>query len=646
MRTALTVIVIALATTAGALEPPRQAAPPPQKKQIESRPTYRMDLRSNRDFLAMSKQVGNERFIKFVVDLTQDHLIFFDVNVYEMHADFVFDKIFQSERTPAALYDFNQNYRRDKPMFMLGLLVHHIQQDTWTLQYSGSDQVTAFHVQLAMDHLKKHAFVGQKVRFMPDSTDQALLLPTLGTIPTVTRNTLYKQLTYRAFTAGQSVGTLRIVSDISRPETLDFKGDDIVILPGDLPDIVPVAGIISETFSTPLSHVALRARARGIPHVGLRNASKTYRKLAGKMVVLKATLAKHSLRLATPADIVAWNARSSKPKTPLLPVFDLKTTELRALKDIKATQAGAYGAKAANLGEIAATDLNSAKVPKGFGIPVRYYAQHLASAGVGKQIDTLLADPAFTSDRAVRRARLAEIRSTIRSAPIDPSLLQSVMDGTVRLGGAKRLFIRSSTNAEDLKGFSGAGLYDTVPNVTGKSAVADAVRHVWASVWNLRAYEEREAFGVDHRAVYGAVLVQVGINATAAGVLITTNLRDPTQDWIYTINANKGLGMRVVEGRRIPEQLLFNISLLSLTVVTRSDETTKLVFDPKGGVREVPISDPTAGVLSDTRAHTLAQTAQIIAARVPWKGPTDIEWLYEGEQLYIVQARPYDIAPK
>jgi phosphoenolpyruvate synthase/pyruvate phosphate dikinase len=59
---------------------------------------------------------------------------------------------------------------------------------------------------------------------------------------------------------------------------------------------------------------------------------------------------------------------------------------------------------------------------------------------------------------------------------------------------------------------------------------------------------ERSLFGIDQRAVYSAVLVQVGVNASAAGVLVTKNLFDPEDTNSFTINAKRGLGMRVGTG--------------------------------------------------------------------------------------------------
>ena len=79
--------------------------------------------------------------------------------------------------------------------------------------------------------------------------------------------------------------------------------------------------------------------------------------------------------------------------------------------------------------------------------------------------------------------------------------------------------VRSSTNTEDLPGFNGAGLYDSVlvqvasPTLwtdpaVGLPIIANAAAEVWASVWSDRAALEREAFGIDHSEVGMAVLIQ------------------------------------------------------------------------------------------------------------------------------------------
>src|SRR5262249_36160979 len=151
---------------------------------------------------------------------------------------------------------------------------------------------------------------------------------------------------------------------------------------------------------------------------------------------------------------------------------------------------------------------------------------------------------------AWRKTELESLKKAIMDAPIDEDTLDAIYKRVrVELGG-KGVFVRSSSNSEDLPGFNGAGLYDTVGNVVGRKQLGEALKFVWASIWNLRAVEEREAFGIDHKQVYMGVLVQIGINATAAGVLVTKDLWDPTDDHSFTINAKWGLGERVVQGQK------------------------------------------------------------------------------------------------
>ena len=201
------------------------------------------------------------------------------------------------------------------------------------------------------------------------------------------------------------------------------------------------------------------------------------------------------------------------------------------------------------------------------------------------------------------------------------------------------LFARSSTNAEDLPNFSGAGLYTTVPNVRTDDQLMEAIKSVWASVWNYEAYEARESFGMNHFGVYPAVLVQRGINAESAGVAITTDPFNRANRGAVYVNAKRGLGIKVVEGRRVPEQLIYSPRSNAIQVLTRSDEDTMLKFDESGGVREIKIEESRT-VLTDPMVRRLARAAYQIKRLFAGRDQ-DIEWLYVRGQLYIVQSRPY-----
>jgi hypothetical protein len=66
-----------------------------------------------------------------------------------------------------------------------------------------------------------------------------------------------------------------------------------------------------------------------------------------------------------------------------------------------------------------------------------------------------------------------------------------------------------------------------------------------------------------------------------------------------------------------------------------------LVFDPKNGVREVPTP---AGdtILTESRARALGDAVQPL---IPLFS-SDVEWVLEGEKIWIVQVRPYVVKQK
>src|SRR6185295_9001471 len=84
---------------------------------------------------------------------------------------------------------------------------------------------------------------------------------------------------------------------------MNFERTDIALLQESYPDITPVSGILATTFSTPLSHVNLRASAWGIPNAGDKKAREKFGKLDGKMVYFEVTDTSATLREATAAEI-------------------------------------------------------------------------------------------------------------------------------------------------------------------------------------------------------------------------------------------------------------------------------------------------------------------------------------------------------
>ena len=598
----------------------------------------------------LSKPLRDAEFTKFVIDIKTNKIYFVDSNVFTLHADFVVDYLQKIPRTVANMKAYNRNYSTIKPQFILGYLTHYpklesnaVTRDLWTFSFWEGDTIQAKDIRTAYKRLQETFTVAPLV-FRPDSSEQELVASQLKPfhIPIINNNQIYQSLPYQAFNTGDAIGRLVIVPPSSDIENLTFNDDDIVLLQSSYPDISPVAGVITTKFSTPLSHVNLRARAWGIPNATIKSAVNDLQSLDGKLVVYEVTEAAYNIREASAQEITQHkNAKLEKAKV-VMPAADLSTTALLPLNKIGAEDAIKYGAKTGNLGEMmqAKSNLN---IPDGFGIPFSYYLAHIKQHHIDMQIAAMLNDPKFMQDSNWRKESLAQLRLAITNAPISPDSFRKVTTQWQKQLGAKGVFVRSSTNAEDLKGFNGAGLYDTVPNVKDAKALEAAIKQVWASVWNLRAVEERNHFGILHEQVYPAVLIQTAVNAAAAGVLLTTDIWGH-QTTTYTINAKWGLGMRVVEGQKVAEQILFDTSNNGTRVISRSDETTMLIADSKGGMIEKPVTKG-APILTEKRAKVLGEAAQHVAEIFNQTDVLDIEWVLEtknGQDIFwIVQARPY-----
>jgi phosphoenolpyruvate synthase/pyruvate phosphate dikinase len=312
---------------------------------------------------------------------------------------------------------------------------------------------------------------------------------------------------------------------------------------------------------------------------------------------------------------------------------------LLGLQQQRAPSAIAFGGKSANLGEVMGARLPGIIVPNGFTIPFYYYDQFLKANKLDDAIYTLLNDQKFVHDPAYRREKLVALRASIQQAKFDERLRDQILRRVKLEFAGKGLFVRSSSNSEDLPNFSGAGLYTTVPNVRDPEQLIEAIKTVWASLWNFEAYEARERAVIDHSKIFMAVLIQEGINSESSGVMITTDPFDRDNRGAIYISAKRGLGIKVVEGKKVAEQIIFRERAQAVQVLTRSDEDSLLTFDEKGGVKEVAITGERV-VLTDDVIRRLVTAANAIK-RVFRARDQDIEWAYMKGQIYIVQSRPF-----
>jgi rifampicin phosphotransferase len=571
--------------------------------------------------------------VMIVIDRKDGNKIYYvNKKRYSFHKDFVNGTYLSLERGREF---FQHNYLNANRRFILGTLAYQTPLRRWTFEFWEGDLIPADQIQLAFEVINKSFFA--PVAFKPNSLRQDEASRSLEGVQRVLQSDIAKEQEYQALNIAKGLGRIHIVEKLD--DHVEIGSNEILVLDEVPVQLPPVAGIITSQPSTPLSHINLLAKGWGIPNAYIKNAKELLKPYDGWWVSFETLRAKYTIKRADMNQLREYQRRQSERLDVMKPRYSLSETRLLSLAQQRSPSSLAFGGKSANLGEVLNARLPGILVPNGFTIPFYYNDEFIKRNKLDDTIFGLLNDQKFVHDPAYRREQLVQLRQKIEAAEFDPELRKKVLEKVAQEYAGKGLFVRSSSNSEDLPNFSGAGLYTTVPNVRGEQELIDAIKKVWASLWNFEAYEARERAGVDHSTIFMAVLLQEGINSESSGVMITTDPFDRDNRGAIYISAKRGLGIKVVEGQRIAEQVIFRPRTNAVQVLTRSAEDSLLTFDDKGGVKEVPIEGDRV-VLTDEVIRRLVRAARGIK-RVFGNRDQDIEWAYMKGQIYIVQSRPY-----
>jgi len=571
--------------------------------------------------------------VMIVIDRKNNNTIYYvNKKRYSFHKDFVNGTYLSLERGREF---FINNYLKENRRFILGTLAYQTPIRRWTFEFWEGDLIPPDLIKLTYDVVNKTFFA--PVAFKPNSLRQDEASSSLAGVQRVLQSDIAKEQAYQALNIAKGLGRIHIIPKLD--DHVEIGSNEILVLDEVPIQLPPVAGIITSQPSTPLSHINLLAKGWGIPNAYIKNAKELLKQYDGWWVSFETLRENYSIKRADLDQLHEYQRRQAQRLDLMKPRYSLIETRLLNLNEQRARSSLAFGGKSANLGEVMFAKLAGIVVPNGFTIPFYYYDEFIKNNQLDDVIFGLLNDQKFVHDPAYRREKLVELRKQIETAEFDPALREKILAKVASEYAGKGLFVRSSSNSEDLPNFSGAGLYTTVPNVRGNQELIDAIRKVWASLWNFEAYEARERAGVDHSKIFMAVLLQEGINSESSGVMISTDPFDPENRAAIYISAKRGLGIKVVEGQRIAEQIIFRPRTNAVKVLTRSAEDSLLTFDEKGGVKEVPITGDRV-VLTDDVIRRLVRSALAIK-RVFGNREQDIEWAYMKGQIYIVQARPF-----
>jgi len=324
------------------------------------------------------------------------------------------------------------------------------------------------------------------------------------------------------------------------------------------------------------------------------------------------------------------------------------------LQDLRMGDVEQVGGKNASLGEmISQLEQAGIRVPGGFATTASAFREFLGNAGLTERISKRL--ESLDPDDVTALAKCgAEIRRWIVEAPLPSALERAIVSAyqAMMADGESAVAVRSSATAEDLPDASFAGQQETFLNVRGLDAVLDAVKQVFASLYNDRAISYRVHQGFDHGSVALSAGVQrmVRSDLGASGVMFTLDTESGFQDVVF-ITAAYGLGETVVQGSVNPDEFYVHKPMLEagkLPIIRRGlgSKAHKMVFTETatGGhsttTVDVKPADRDRFCLDDKDVIELARYA--VAIERHYGRPMDIEWGKDGEtgKIYILQARP------
>ena len=315
------------------------------------------------------------------------------------------------------------------------------------------------------------------------------------------------------------------------------------------------------------------------------------------------------------------------------------------------------GGKNASLGEmISQLAEKGVRVPGGFATTAEAYRAFLAHNGLNERISAALAG--LDIEDVAELARVGkEIRQWILETPFPEQLdaeIAAAWDKMVADAGSDQISVavRSSATAEDLPDASFAGQQETFLNINGLDNVKEAMKHVFASLYNDRAisYRVHKGFAHDVVALSAGVQRMVRSDSGASGVMFTIDTESGFEDVVF-VTSSYGLGEMVVQGAVNPDEFYVHKPTLragrpAVLRKTMGSKLIKMVFAEQAEAGksvqtiDVPEADRRQFSISNEEITELAQYALIIEEH--YGRPMDIEWGRDGidGKLYILQARP------
>jgi hypothetical protein len=472
------------------------------------------------------------------------------------------------------------------------------------------------------------------------------------------------QSTVRGLNPGYAFGELVVVEGI--PEDVEVASDKIYIFRRAPSDLKPVAGIATVSEGNMVSHVQLLARNLGIPNAALSDDNlKDLVKFNGQAVFYAVSnkgnviLKPATEMTAQEHELFAKKERGTEKIAVPIEKIRLDNTDVLNLRSVDAGDSGQLcGPKAANLGQL--KKMFPDKVVEGMVIPFGIFREHMNQEMPTQKISYWqFLNAMFKEADAMRAKNIPEpevenyqlgqleiLREAIKKMPLRPNFVSQLEKYfTEILGqplGGIPVFLRSDTNMEDLKDFTGAGLNLTLFNVVDRELILKGIKEVWASPYTERSFKWRQKYLLNPENVFPSILVIPSVDVDYSGVLITKGINSGNENDL-TVAFSRGAG-GAVDGQSAETYTIKNEGGYRLLAPSRETYYNTL---PKSGGTGKKMATFEKPILNDKNIEEIRDFAKTIRETLPketksdYKGAYDVELGFQNNKLWLFQIRPF-----
>ncbi|MGW6934136.1 PEP/pyruvate-binding domain-containing protein [Lentzea sp. NPDC054927] len=619
-------------------------------------------------FTQLSGTLGGYRFVKVVVDRETGLVHFMDSRENLFHVKYIAAHILHMppDELERRLDEMNfEVYHRADRRFCLGILALH--DRFFSLETVEADTMTAELLQFFYDEVRAHVDQSTPILLKPANHLQESHVEKIprDVLPRILSHELFSTSEFVPLNPGTAEGRLRIFRTNDEYLENELAWHDIIVM-AKVPDDIPrLTGVVNAGHTTPLSHTNVLASGWGIPNAIQLGALDSLAHLNGRWVRYTVDADRTEIGIEPierpETNQPGWLATRVRMDEP-----DLGDDRIAPLHDLRWRDSTSYGTKAANLGELNEVTRNGStrwlgfyriprpprenllpyleallhtkdldegvrklfrehvRIPRGIALPFSLHQRFLeASPRIQQAIGRLK----FALELGAREADAlcVELQHLIRTARFPDALLNEIDDAIItHLSGVGTFVVRSSSNAEDLTGFSAAGIYESVNHVTDARGIFDGIKKVWASLVDARSTRLREQAGISLDDAYMGVIIQEQVPSARGGVMVTTNPLNRKDFRNVYINVATEV-TDVVDGEAQPSQYLFN------TV--------------EGGGRTVALGESDVDEESKQQLQRLAIAGRLLQSHFSpdytFGQPVDVEWAADDDHLHLLQLRPY-----